>query len=103
MCSTFFVIDAATGASYDWAKGVAGIKYSYTLELRDRGDFGFLLPSSQIIPTGEETWAGIQAAVQEMDLDKRWVRSHGPPKYLVGWATVQWTLPIIIAIKDGIM
>ncbi|KAK0089529.1 hypothetical protein PV325_006862 [Microctonus aethiopoides] len=50
-----------TGASDDWAKGVAGIKYSYTLELRDRGTYGFLLPASQIIPTARETWAGVRA------------------------------------------
>ncbi|XP_063977415.1 carboxypeptidase B-like isoform X2 [Diachasmimorpha longicaudata] len=50
-----------TGASDDWAKGVAGIKYSYTLELRDRGTYGFLLPATQIIPTARETWAGVRA------------------------------------------
>ncbi|XP_034947401.1 carboxypeptidase B-like [Chelonus insularis] len=50
-----------TGASDDWAKGVAGIKYSYTVELRDRGDYGFLLPAAQILPTARETWAGIRA------------------------------------------
>ncbi|XP_043283994.1 carboxypeptidase B-like [Venturia canescens] len=49
-----------SGASDDWAKGVAGIKYSYTLELRDRGTYGFLLPATQIIPTARETWAGIR-------------------------------------------
>jgi carboxypeptidase A2 len=50
----------------DWAKAVAGIKYAYTIELRDRGLFGFLLPAGQIVPTGEETTAGIMAAVQEL-------------------------------------
>jgi len=68
--------DAATGGSYDWAKGVAGIKYSYTIELRDRGNYGFLLPISQVVPTGVETWAGLQAAVEEMELDECWVRQR---------------------------
>nr|XP_031827673.1 carboxypeptidase B-like [Nomia melanderi] len=49
-----------SGASDDWAKGVAGIKYAYTLELRDRGTYGFLLPASQIVPTSREIWAGIR-------------------------------------------
>ncbi len=40
-----FPIDVATGGSDDWAKGVAGIKYSYTLELRDEGRYGFELPA----------------------------------------------------------
>ncbi|XP_072767295.1 carboxypeptidase B [Anoplolepis gracilipes] len=50
-----------SGASDDWAKGVAGIKYSYTVELRDRGTYGFLLPATQIVPTAREIWAGIRA------------------------------------------
>ncbi|CAD1480292.1 unnamed protein product [Heterotrigona itama] len=49
-----------SGASDDWAKGVAGIKYAYTLELRDRGRYGFLLPASQIMPTAREIWAGVK-------------------------------------------
>ncbi|CAK9813043.1 Carboxypeptidase A4 [Anthophora plagiata] len=49
-----------SGASDDWAKGVAGIKYAYTLELRDRGTYGFLLPATQIVPTAREIWAGIR-------------------------------------------
>ena len=51
---------ATGGASSDFAQ-LAGIKYSFTLELRDRGDFGFLLPSIQIIPTAEETLQGLLA------------------------------------------
>ncbi|XP_033208197.1 carboxypeptidase B-like isoform X1 [Belonocnema kinseyi] len=50
-----------TGASDDWAKGAARIKYSFTLELRDGGRYGFLLPATQIVPTARETWAGIRA------------------------------------------
>ncbi|KAG5343280.1 CBPB Carboxypeptidase, partial [Acromyrmex heyeri] len=50
-----------SGASDDWAKGVASIKYAYTVELRDRGTYGFLLPATQIVPTAREIWAGIRA------------------------------------------
>ncbi|KAB7496910.1 Carboxypeptidase A5 [Armadillidium nasatum] len=39
-----------------------GVTHSYTLELRDKGLHGFLLPENQIIPTAEETWAGLIAA-----------------------------------------
>jgi carboxypeptidase A4 len=38
----------AAGGSDDWAKGTMKIKYSYTLELRDTGHHGFLLPASQV-------------------------------------------------------
>ena len=27
------------------------------MELRDTGNYGFILPPDQIIPTGEEVWA----------------------------------------------
>ena len=47
----------ASGGSMDWALGEAGIKYSYAMELRDTGIYGFVLPPEQIIPTGEEVWA----------------------------------------------
>ena len=30
---------------------------SYGMELRDTGEYGFILPPNQIIPTGEEVWA----------------------------------------------
>jgi len=52
------VLYAAAGGSDDFAKGVAGIKYAYTLELRDTGRYGFLLPEHLILPTSQETFAG---------------------------------------------
>jgi murein tripeptide amidase MpaA len=44
----------ASGASDDWAKGALGIKFSYTVELRDSGRYGFILPAHLIEPTAEE-------------------------------------------------
>ncbi len=38
------------GASDDWYKGVLGARFVGTLELRDRGEYGFILPAEQIIP-----------------------------------------------------
>nr|QFR04920.1 metallocarboxypeptidase [Euphausia superba] len=57
-------IYAAAGGSDDWAKGEGGVKYSYTIELRDTGYWGFDLPESQILPTAEETWAGIEVVAR---------------------------------------
>lgn len=54
-----------TGGSDDWAKGVAGIKYSYTIELRDRGFFGFVLPAQYIIPTAREALAAVKTLARE--------------------------------------
>jgi len=55
------VIYIAYGSSVDWAYENSGIKYSFALELRDKGRRGFLLPASQIQPTIVETWAGLIA------------------------------------------
>uniref|UniRef100_A0A8C8BM40 Peptidase M14 domain-containing protein n=1 Tax=Otus sunia TaxID=257818 RepID=A0A8C8BM40_9STRI len=48
----------ADGTTIDWAYD-NGVKYSFTFELRDTGRYGFLLPSTQIIPTATETWPAV--------------------------------------------
>ena len=55
-----------SGSSLDWAHDKLGIKYSYALELRDRGEFGFMLPVNQIEPTVKETFAGVAAMANEI-------------------------------------
>lgn len=49
--------DPNSGSSRDWAR-MQGIPYTYTFELRDKGDFGFELPEDQIQPTCEEAYSG---------------------------------------------
>ncbi|KAM4693491.1 carboxypeptidase B-like [Discoglossus pictus] len=49
----------AAGGSDDWAYD-AGVKYSYTFELRDTGRYGFALPESQIKATSEETLLAVK-------------------------------------------
>ncbi|XP_070578456.1 carboxypeptidase B-like [Ptychodera flava] len=53
-----------SGVSQDWAYDVANITYSYTIELRDTGEYGFILPEDQIIPSGVETYEGLKAAIR---------------------------------------
>jgi len=48
-----------SGTADDWGYTQAGIKYTYTIELRDTGTYGFQLPANQIIPTGQEIWAAM--------------------------------------------
>ncbi|XP_030335622.1 carboxypeptidase A1-like [Strigops habroptila] len=48
----------ADGTTIDWTYD-NGVKYSFTFELRDTGCYGFILPSTQIIPTATETWAAL--------------------------------------------
>ena len=64
----FVLLDPASGGSEDWTYGVLGVKYSFSVELRDTGRYGFLLPPDQIIPTGEETFEGLKALVGAMEV-----------------------------------
>ncbi|KAJ8723715.1 hypothetical protein PYW07_007695 [Mythimna separata] len=53
------ILYEVSGSSFDWVKGVAEIPIVYLFELRDVGEFGFLLPSEQIIPNNQEIMAGL--------------------------------------------
>ena len=64
--STLLYADEGAGGSIDWTYGELGVKYSYAVELRDRWYYGFLLPTSQIKPTGEETSDALYAAIMDM-------------------------------------
>merc|ERR1712130_71591 len=55
----------ASGSSTDWAHG-NGINFTTSMELRDTGLYGFLLPADQIIPTAEETWAFHMTVIREL-------------------------------------
>jgi len=49
----------ASGATDDWMSGRMGM-VGYTIELRDTGNYGFTLPKSQIVPTGNEIWSAVK-------------------------------------------
>ncbi|KAG0065629.1 Carboxypeptidase A4 [Linnemannia elongata] len=53
------IIYQASGGSLDWTYAEGGVKYSYAVELRDTGRHGFLLPEDEILPSSEETFAGV--------------------------------------------
>ncbi|KAK3368684.1 hypothetical protein B0H63DRAFT_79957 [Podospora didyma] len=57
ICSTIY---KATGSSVDYVNDVVGSDYTFTTELRDTGNSGFLLPAAQIVPSGEEAYAGLR-------------------------------------------
>uniref|UniRef100_A0AAY4DUU1 Peptidase M14 domain-containing protein n=1 Tax=Denticeps clupeoides TaxID=299321 RepID=A0AAY4DUU1_9TELE len=50
----------AAGSSMDWAR-LIGIPFAFTFELRDEGSFE--LPENQILPTCEETYAGVHSVI----------------------------------------
>ena len=45
---------------------ISGAKYTFTSELRDTGTYGFVLPASQILPTGIEAFAGFKYLLQNL-------------------------------------
>lgn len=56
-----------SGGSHDWAKAKINIKFVYVVELPpDNLAVQFLLPETEIIPTGEETWAGVKVIAEEI-------------------------------------
>jgi len=50
----------ASGSSADWAYGNSSVLYSYGVELRDTGEYGFVLPPKYIVPSGIETYEGLK-------------------------------------------
>lgn len=56
-CSTLY---ATSGSSTDYVGDVGQAEYSITIELRDTGTNGFVLPASQILPSGKEQWEGLK-------------------------------------------
>ncbi|EEP81002.1 conserved hypothetical protein [Uncinocarpus reesii 1704] len=63
ICNTIY---QANGNSIDWAVEVGNVETAFAAELRDTGRFGFILPPNQIIPSGQETWAGVKAMFAQL-------------------------------------
>lgn len=57
ICSTIY---QATGTSVDYVNDVVQSDYTFTIELRDTGANGFVLPANQILPSGQEAYAGVK-------------------------------------------
>lgn len=58
-------VDMNSGSSRDWVKGVHNINVTYTIEFRDKEQYGFLLPPDQILPNSLEMYDGVKAIVKE--------------------------------------
>jgi hypothetical protein len=56
-----------TGAAPDHVYEVGGAEFSYTIELRDTGDYGFVLPPELIRATVEEQWVGQRVLLSLLD------------------------------------
>ena len=58
-----------SGSAEDWLYVKAGIP-GFVIELRDKGKYGFNLPTSQIKPTGMELFVGILAAIKAHNISQ---------------------------------
>ncbi|KAK2616658.1 hypothetical protein QQS21_000481 [Conoideocrella luteorostrata] len=63
ICSTIY---QTAGSSVDWVNDVLKGDNVFTVELRDTGRYGFVLPPDQIVPSGEESFAGAMYLFQNM-------------------------------------
>ena len=61
----FRVIYATTGVADEWAYGARGA-LGLAFELRDTGQFGFVLPADQILPASQELYAGLDSSLNWM-------------------------------------
>ncbi len=50
------ILYLASGNAADWSYGAEGV-FAFTTELRDTGQFGFILPPEQIIPCADENFS----------------------------------------------
>jgi len=60
------ILYLASGVAADYYYDVHGVIYSYIVELRDSGLYGFVLPPEQIRPTAIETWNGLRAMTNDI-------------------------------------
>ncbi|KAH7064228.1 hypothetical protein BKA63DRAFT_169009 [Paraphoma chrysanthemicola] len=63
ICNTIYQV---SGDSVDYAYENAKAAFSMTVELRDTGRYGFILPPEQIVPSAEEMWAGLSYLLKNM-------------------------------------
>ncbi|TEA14813.1 Metallocarboxypeptidase A-like protein [Colletotrichum sidae] len=76
-CATLY---PTTGGSFDYVYAVGEAKWSYLIELRDTGDFGFVLPPEQIRGSVTEQWEGVKVMLSL--LDEEFFDGEGPAALL---------------------
>ncbi|RWS23611.1 carboxypeptidase B-like protein [Leptotrombidium deliense] len=57
------VLYVASGTSIDWIEEKNLAEVAFVIELRDKGNYGFMLPAQFIKPTAEEIWNGIKTVI----------------------------------------
>jgi murein tripeptide amidase MpaA len=60
------VMYEASGNSIDFVTDIVGGDYAFGVELRDLGDYGFVLPPEQILPTCREAFEGVKYLLRNL-------------------------------------
>lgn len=59
----YTAIYPASGSTLDWIALNTNAKYIFVFEMRDRGQYGFMLPEKLIEPAFRDIWIGIHQLV----------------------------------------
>ncbi|XP_033990619.1 carboxypeptidase O-like isoform X2 [Trematomus bernacchii] len=89
-----------SGSSRDWAR-LVGIPFSYTFELRDKGEFSHLLPEDQIKPACEEAYAGALSIITYVH-DKTFNSGAIPSAAVSGVAMVMLSSFMVVFLTTGV-
>ena len=94
----YSTIYPASGGSVDWTYGDQGV-ISYTIEVRDTGAYGFVMPPEEILPNARENWEGA-LAMMEATLNPAIVAPNGdlPSQVEAGQPT---TVSIVVTPTTG--
>ncbi|XP_031137675.1 carboxypeptidase O-like isoform X2 [Sander lucioperca] len=90
-----------SGSSRDWAR-LIGIPFSYTFELRDKGEFSHLLPEEQIQPACEEAYAGALSIITYVH-EKTFNSGTLPNASVFGVAIMIWSSVMAVSLTTGVM
>ncbi|KAF3842920.1 hypothetical protein F7725_001769 [Dissostichus mawsoni] len=90
-----------SGSSRDWAR-LVGIPFSYTFELRDKGEFSHLLPEDQIKPACEEAYAGALSIITYVH-DKTFNSGAIPSAAVSGVAMVMLSSFMVVFLTTGVL
>ncbi|XP_067459260.1 carboxypeptidase O-like [Thunnus thynnus] len=98
------ILYANSGSSRDWAR-LSGIPFSYTFELRDKGNFSHLLPEEQIQPACEEAYAGALSIITYVH-DKAFNSSTLPNAAVItvtGNVMKIWSTMMAVFLTTGVL